>query len=321
MLFDLRPKERREDLFDREKELEELHRLTRSEWVVILGRRMTGKTSLMKTFLREVGGVYVNLMGVRSISGFVEALVRAIKVWGVRLELDLKLVRASWTRLAEDVFSRLEGKVVGLDEVQELPANYMLKLLKRVWDSYRVTLVMTGSMMGVLARLLEPDTSSPLFGRTPAVIRLEPFTRNLALEFLETGFRQLGYKPNSRELEEAVDLLDGYPGWLAYYGNFRCIRGYSHRAALDAVVEEGSKVMAEELERFLSHIRNRRLYLDILRRLPATWSELRSELGVNPKVLSEALKRLERAMLITRRGSLYLVPDPLLRAAVTRIKG
>ena len=56
MLFSLRPKESRSELFGREEELRELHKLTRTEWVVILGRRMTGKTSLLKTFLRRTAG-------------------------------------------------------------------------------------------------------------------------------------------------------------------------------------------------------------------------------------------------------------------------
>ncbi len=48
------------------------------------------------------------------------------------MEFRIGSVSISWTRLAEDVFSRFEGRVVGLDEVQELPSNYMLKLLKKI---------------------------------------------------------------------------------------------------------------------------------------------------------------------------------------------
>lgn len=53
MLFDLRPKESRKDLFGRERELLELERLTESEWVAVVGARMTGKTSLVKTFVAK----------------------------------------------------------------------------------------------------------------------------------------------------------------------------------------------------------------------------------------------------------------------------
>ena len=110
MLFSLKPKESRSELFGRDEELRELHRLVKFEWVVIVGRRMTGKTSLLKTFLREVGGVYVNLMGVSSIQGLALELMKTLREF--KVELDIGLMRLSWTRLAEDVFARLEGKII-----------------------------------------------------------------------------------------------------------------------------------------------------------------------------------------------------------------
>lgn len=47
MLFDLKPKESRKDLFGRDEEFSVLVRLVDSGvWVVVLGRRMTGKLLL-----------------------------------------------------------------------------------------------------------------------------------------------------------------------------------------------------------------------------------------------------------------------------------
>jgi AAA+ ATPase superfamily predicted ATPase len=65
-LFDLRPKKRREDLFDRERELELLHRgIERGYPVVsVLGIRRIGKTSLLKVLLSELSGLYVDMRGV-----------------------------------------------------------------------------------------------------------------------------------------------------------------------------------------------------------------------------------------------------------------
>ena len=97
---------------------------------MILGRRMTGKTSLLKTFLNEVGGTYINLSGVRSLRGFAEELMKYVKKIGVEVSVGPPTV--SWSRLAEDIFSKFEGKIVGLDEAQDLPANYALKLFKKV---------------------------------------------------------------------------------------------------------------------------------------------------------------------------------------------
>ncbi|MGC8934388.1 MAG: hypothetical protein ACP5LN_04475 [Thermoproteota archaeon] len=54
MLFSLRPKEHLNELFDRGNEYEELSRLVASGlWVAVMGKRMTGKTSLIKTFANK----------------------------------------------------------------------------------------------------------------------------------------------------------------------------------------------------------------------------------------------------------------------------
>lgn len=176
------------------------------------------------------------------------------------------MVRVSWIRLAEGIFARLGG---GLDEVQELPANHFLGLLKKLWDAYGIRLVTTGSMMGVLDSLLEPGPGSPMYGRTPAVVRLEPFNRERSYGFLVKGFEEWGLGVSGGELGEAVELLDGYPGWPTYYGNYRCVGGYGHREALEQVYLEGRRVMREDLETFLRNRRLREKYLDLPRGLPA----------------------------------------------------
>jgi AAA+ ATPase superfamily predicted ATPase len=69
-LFDLRPKYRKEDLFDREKELGELHKAVDQgkPIIALVGVRRIGKTSILKTFLNEVNGIYVDMRGVRKES-------------------------------------------------------------------------------------------------------------------------------------------------------------------------------------------------------------------------------------------------------------
>ena len=314
MLFDLKPKESRREFFDREEELEELHRLIRSEWIVILGRRMTGKTSLLKTFLKEVDGIYVNLLGVRSIEGFVRELMKHAR--SVHVELSLGPAKVSWTRLAEDVFAALGDRVIGLDEAQELPPNYALKLFKKIWDTYRVRIVFTGSMMGVLARLLEPEAGSPLYGRQPARLNLQPFSRELAFEFLVRGFRECKLDVEKRELEEVIEQLNGYPGWLTYYGNARCVRRMGHREALEHVYREGRKLMLEEIKRFLDTRKNKEIYIRLLKLLPARWSELERALNVNKKILRDMLRSLEAAMIVERKGATYTIADPILKRLV-----
>jgi AAA+ ATPase superfamily predicted ATPase len=60
LFFDPRPKEKKEDLFDRERELERFSdALAYSPLILILGARRMGKTSLMNVALKESCQPYV----------------------------------------------------------------------------------------------------------------------------------------------------------------------------------------------------------------------------------------------------------------------
>ncbi len=62
MLFDLEPKSRREDLYDFKAELRNLvNGIINDKIIVIRGLRRTGKTSLMRVALNEVGYPYIYL--------------------------------------------------------------------------------------------------------------------------------------------------------------------------------------------------------------------------------------------------------------------
>lgn len=79
-MFDLRPKTSRDELFNREMELEELHRSMERGYlpIAVLGIRRIGKTSVLKTFLGEIKGIYIDLRGVRSTTDLEERVSDAL---------------------------------------------------------------------------------------------------------------------------------------------------------------------------------------------------------------------------------------------------
>jgi AAA+ ATPase superfamily predicted ATPase len=61
ILFDTRPKSRREDFFDRDKEIEELKDIIlHKDFAAVLGIRRIGKTSLVRVTLNELSD-YISL--------------------------------------------------------------------------------------------------------------------------------------------------------------------------------------------------------------------------------------------------------------------
>jgi AAA+ ATPase superfamily predicted ATPase len=337
MLFDLKPKDERKDLFGRDRELRELEKLTESEWVAIVGARMTGKTSLVKTFLTEKSrrgktAIYVNLLGARGIRDFVARVSESVVSAASTREISLKLpfVEVTQTfRFVENLFSQLQAAkrdvLIALDEVQELcrVSRQFLKLLKLIHDTYsNVTFIFTGSMFGLMRLLLEPEASSPMYGRKPAKLELTPFSEQISMNFLREGFRELKVQVEEEELREVVGILNGYVGWLTYYGNFRCIRGMGREVALKEVLAEGKKVVKEELENFLKD-RDKQAYLTALKTiaLGARWSDVKRALEgrfgeFNNKRVSDILGALTLSMLVEKRGEVYVIPDPVLRKTV-----
>ena len=173
---------------------------------------------------------------------------------------------------------------------------------------------------GCYREALKPKVGSPMYGRQPAILRLYPFSREKSREFLVRGFKEYGMVVSEEELDEVVETLNGYVGWLTYYGNYRCVRRLSHREALEKVYDEGKLIMLEELKRFLKNRRNQSKYVELLRSLPARWSELERKLRVNRKVLRDMLRSLEDAMIVEKKGLTYTIPDPILRRLVLELR-
>ncbi|MCP8320563.1 MAG: ATP-binding protein, partial [archaeon] len=280
-LFDLNPKESPKELFAREKELDELIRLIEARrWVAILGPRMVGKTSLIKVAnvkLEDAGfkTVYVNLWGAQRTQGLLNALARGLNsskglsqkikdgigriegvslgLAGITISAPKKPMTTTWDLL--NVIGReAEDYVIELDEIQELAviSGHLLKILANIFNTYsNIAFVFTGSMFGLMKTLLEPGPSSPLYGRSPAKIYLQPFKKEKATSFLRKGFQEYDAKINENIIEEVVEKLDGVPGWLTLYGNNVLVRKLDHKDALNDTVSEGLKIVKDELEHYL----------------------------------------------------------------------
>ena len=349
-LFDLNPKESPKELFGRERDLDELvHLIEARRWVAVLGPRMVGKTSLIKAAnakLEDAGikAVYVNLWGARRTQGLLNALARGLSssrgllqkvkdvivgiegvslgLEGISISVSRKPMRTTWDLLAT-IGRQVEDCVIELDEVQELSviSGNLLKLLANIFNSYpNIVFVFTGSMFGLMKTLLEPSSSSPLYGRLPAKLYLQPFGRECATNFLRKGFEEYHITVREYMINEAVERLNGIPGWLTLYGNNVAVRKLPHDKALEETVSEGIKIVRDELEHFLEG-RDRFAYLAALKAAAtfARWSEVKGAVEirkgspVNDATLLNIIESLKAAMLIDEKEKVYRVTDPMLQ--------
>ncbi|WP_010477104.1 AAA family ATPase [Thermococcus zilligii] len=333
MYFDERPKSRREDLYDREGELEEI--LTsiesRKPLVVLKGIRRLGKTSLLRVALNEarVPHVIVDLRGVnpnsrrdlylRFQAALNEYLSKNASLFA-RLKKKIKLIEGvnlseigvslSWKN-PETLYSLIsalegEGFVIAFDEVQEArgPAGKELaSLIAHFYDYGETTFILTGSEIGLLYDFLgveNPD--APLYGRAFQEIELLRFSREQSLDFLRKGFEQAGIDAPEEVLENAIDRLDGIVGWLVKFGVVSLREGLREEV-IYKVLEEASRLALAELKRFLEkRPLARRRYLTVLRAIASgknTWGELKREVERKEKreIEDAALARLLNALL------------------------
>ncbi|CAD5244879.1 ATPase [Thermococcus camini] len=313
MYFDTRPKRKREDLYDREKELGEFERSLKSKnpLTVITGIRRLGKTSLLLVGLNELSlpHVLVDFWGVNPNSRMdvykrIESAVNAFfrenrEIWdGLKESLKsisgLRLlsfgVGFSWKDEKTDLvalFRELEryNVVLAFDEVQYLRGpvgSEFAGLIAHLYDYSDLRIVMTGSEAGLLHDYLGlDDPKAPLYGRYFQEIILSRFAPEQSRDFLIRGFEQVGITPPEKLIEDAVERLDGIVGWLVLFGRKAMEKGPSDKL-VDEVFEEAKALAMSEFENFLvKRVAARGRYIEIMRAIAGgkrTWEEIKEHL-------------------------------------------
>ncbi len=335
MGFFERPVERPEELFDREKELENLRRAISSRaMIAVLGARRVGKTSLIKVATHDMPRIYLDIRKFESASyitydTFLEELrrdlsdftslhekvkeylrrVRGVRVFKVGVEFSVGESRPSFSSMLEALNEWAEEEnarvVMVMDEVQELVkmrGYSILPSLAYAYDNLRnVSFVFAGSKVGMLYRFLRiDDASSPLYGRYLERVVLNPLSKDLAIEFLRKGFEEHGVRVSEDFLAMAVEKLDGIIGWLSFLGLRVLSRGVDE-SVINEVIEEASRIAVSEFCNFVGVMGTKR-YVEILKVLGsegATWSQIRRylELRLGTRIYDSELSRLLRNLM------------------------
>jgi AAA+ ATPase superfamily predicted ATPase len=217
--------------------------------------------------------------------------------------------------------------VVVLDEVQELSSSSgnLLKLLGNVFNTRpNIVFVFTGSRVGLIRTLLEPTTTSPLYGRSPVALSLGPFDRSTSTQFLIRGAAEAGIRLSDEELSAAVNgPLDGTPGWLTLYGNHVAVQRLSPDRALTATIREGKKAAEADIAHFLS-AREVSLFWPALKSMAAGvgWGTIRDQMGrasgqeINDATVQRVIRALESNFIARRVDGRYELVDPMVRTYV-----
>lgn len=226
-----------------------------------------------------------------------------------------------------NVLHELEGKILVLDEAQELRrSRYRFdSILAYIYDHVDMKVAVSGSQIGLLYRFLRVnDPEAPLFGRPYVEVKLRRLDRDAARNFLIEGFKQEGAVVSDRLIEETLDLFDGVIGWLAYFG-FAAARS---REPIDSIVDKASRVAAREVAHALKvHGVAERSYREALKVAAnlgaARWIEIKraieAKLGRIPNnALSTIIKNLVDSGFMEKADGKYRISDPVLRNGIRK---
>jgi len=339
MLFDLRPKSSRKDLFNREGELEFLDDAVErgDSLILVLGIRRIGKTSLLKSFLENWTGVYIDMRGVLRIADLYERIseglsfgirrlkrylesIRGVRVLGLEVEVKWKgRDSISLLGLLEELNRYGERIVVIFDEVQWIRPPILMEVKSSIAYAYdnleNISIILSGSEIGLLRNFVGVDNSnSPLYGRYFLELMVERFSKDLSIEFLKKGFNELNVNVDGSVIEEAVDLFDGIVGWLVFFGRSYIDEVRNLNKILDIVIQ----LALNEINKLN---KRERLVLKAIAEGAKSWSSVRryaeEKMGVTiPKSsLTRTIKKLEKLSIVKN----YEFLDPIYERASKKL--
>ncbi|BFH74783.1 hypothetical protein SJAV_27270 [Sulfurisphaera javensis] len=244
VIFSKKPRQSVEEIFDREEEIKQLSfLLERNEWVILLGPRMSGKTSLALSVSNTFSNrktIYVDLVKVKGLKDFINRLYSSIpknlvdkvrdslESLGVKIGVASLSFRIRSTTVIEAIIKSIcSDTILILDEAQDLKQgiNHLIPVFHRLLNSCpSLSIIFTGSAIGLIKTLLEQKGEKPLAGRRPTEIFLKPWSEEIAREYLIEGLDECKVKYNEKEINEVLQELGTLVGWLNIYGVNRCIK-------------------------------------------------------------------------------------------------
>lgn len=341
MYFEIEPKSKKEDFFNYNYEYEQVKKALqrREKLIAVVGVRRVGKTSLLNVIYHETKSLKLWLDG-RIVTDPKKELFSAIyetaksgkpKIFGKIESLNISAFGVGFDiKLGSESRGELEKMIrnsghicVFIDEAQRMKTDALADVLSYFYDRFpQISFILSGSEVGLVEEILgESDSEHPLYGREITKIVMERLDRNRAIDFLKSGFGQLGVKEKDGEIESAVAELDGLIGWFTLYGYEKGVK--KSQDALNKTSQRAAQIAASELVHFFKKTKNKKLYLSILRNVSGTgWDELRNKASkdfgkqLNHNLFNFALEKLVTYSFIEKKDQKYCLSDPLLSKAV-----
>lgn len=153
-----------------------------SFWLVILGPRRVGKTTVMRVVINELGGIYIDVSTIMGLKGLGLRLIDEVKRLNIRVKLNLAMLQLDIERrpmvIIEGLIRELGDVVIGIDEVQNIISPKLPSLLSVAYNESRVRFIFSGSLVGTTRLIMKSPES---LGRPLIRFELRPSPGNSPL--------------------------------------------------------------------------------------------------------------------------------------------
>lgn len=179
--------------YDREIEMRELQRLDDlatkvAQFTVLMGRRRTGKTTLMIKAMEGRRFIYFFIGKKAEALQCRDFQKTAEEVLGIHIHGQI----TTFSSLLEEllIYSKTQKTTVIIDEFQRLAEidESIIGSIQKVWDAHhadaKMHLIACGSIYSMMKKIFE-DRKEPLFGRKTARIDLKPFSTQVLKQIIQ----------------------------------------------------------------------------------------------------------------------------------------
>lgn len=354
MYFDPAPKKSKNEIYNFDEEYNQIKNSLNDPTVRLIalyGLRRTGKTTLLNIFYNEFNGkkLYIDVRNIYPLTtislskylthhmtelikefNLADLFLSKIKGIDLGVKIELKdnelLLSELFEKLDTELSKKNQNLLIFIDEAQLLKQVNFDRFLAYIYDKLKnVKVIVAGSEIGMLDRLLGDNEDAPLFGRAIKRISIDRLNKVRALEFLEIGFKQVKFSVSSTDIEKAYEKLDGIIGWLTFFG-WQTIQEKSVEKGISNTIKQGSKMAYSEFVEFLKNREPaKHRYLLILKSMTKesqrwrdikNFLELREKNKISNKQLSNYLTSLVDYGFVQKDENQYSITDPLLGYAV-----
>jgi AAA+ ATPase superfamily predicted ATPase len=302
--------------------LERAYESDRAEFLVVYGRRRTGKTALLHEFCRDKPHVYWTAT-LSSEALLLKDFTRAIWQAAESERTDPGFVYESWDRAFEALteYPSETRRVIVIDEFPYLVRTNpgVSTVLQKSWDEFlhrrNHVLILCGSHIGMMEKEVL-EYRAPLYGRRTGQLLLQPLPVHSSRDFFP--------RYSAEDQIRAFAVLGGIPAYLQHFDDRKSIFENIERHILD----RNSFLYLEPQFLLREELRDPRNYFAILQAIAhgrTRPNQIAQSIGETGSLVSRYLVVLQELHFVKRRVPItekrpeksrkgtYRLSDPFLR--------